>query len=108
MLIILSMLALLMCFSATGAYRGNKISYQQLGPEVTSAFYFLEENDINTNTSSESPVENGEDEDNSKEKVFHRLASLYFSNLSRQQYLCQHSIFQQIRLEIETPPPRHS
>jgi len=108
MLIILSMLALLMCYSAVGADRGNKISYQKSGPEETSASYFLEENDINTNTSFESPVDQGEDEDNSKEKVFHRLASLNFSNLSRQHYLCQHSIFQQIRLEIETPPPRHS
>lgn len=108
MLIILSILALTMCHSAFGADRENKISYQELGPEETSAWYFFEENDINTNSASESPVDQGEDEDNSKEKVFHRLANLYFSNLSRQQYICQHSIFLQIRLEIETPPPRPS
>ena len=107
-MLIISMLALTINFSAFGADHGNKISNQEWGPEETSTWYFFEENDINANTASESLVDQGEDEDNSKEKLFHRLANLYFSNLSRQHYNCQHSIFLQIRLETETPPPRAS
>lgn len=58
-------------------------------------------------TSSGPAEEETEDEDNtSKENVFHRMTSIYLSLFLQQLYYRQNAIFKEHHPEVEAPPPR--
>jgi hypothetical protein len=94
------------CCMAYGADLADKVFHQVL-LEAAPTFSPPEENDITDSTTSGPPGgEESRDEDDTKEKVFHRLARINFFRMLQQLYSHQQSIFRQLRLEIKTPPPR--
>jgi hypothetical protein len=52
--------------------------------------------------------ESEDDDDSANEKVFHKLSLKTFSHFLELLYSQQHSIFESLNLEIETPPPQNS
>ena len=52
--------------------------------------------------------ESEDDDDSANEKVFHKLSLKIFGHFLDLLYSQQHSIFESLYLEIETPPPQNS
>ena len=76
------------------------------GPNEWSIFFMLEVKTDDSTTSGPAEEETEDEDNTSKENVFHGMSSIHLSLFLQQLCYRQNSIFKEHHPEVEAPPPR--